>query len=290
MQNRNIFLLIFIAILSFFSCSKKNDEKLSSTNSGSIVENHDFNMIFVEGGDYIMFSSKVFDEFRKDKTLVKVYISSFKMSSTEITQGLYKEIMGKNPSEFAVNDNYPVDSVTWFNAIEFCNKLSERDGLEKCYLINEEDVNCNFTANGYRLPTDAEWEFAASGGLKTHGFKYSGSNTFSEVSNACSDRNQGYPSSEVAKFKPNELGFYDMSGNLWEWCWDKYEFYWDFTYYPEIEKKDPKGPDNRYGEINERTLKGSDMINCGPLDSRTCCEPDKTTASYGFRICQSITE
>ena len=154
-----------------------------------------------------MFNSKIFDKFRKDKTPVKVYISSFKMSSTEITQGLYKEIMGKNPSEFAVNDNYPVDSVTWFNAIEFCNKLSERDGLEKCYLINEKEVKCNFIANGYRLPTEAEWEFAASGGLKTHGFKYSGSNTFSEVSNAYSDRNQGYPSSEVSKFKPNELGF-----------------------------------------------------------------------------------
>jgi len=130
----------------------------------------------------------------------------------------------------------PVINVTWFGAVAYCNWLSQREGLTPCYSGNGKLTQCDFSANGYRLPTEAEWEYAARGGPKSLGYLYAGSNDPDEV--AWYGVNSGGRMHPVGQKKPNELSLYDMSGNLFEWCWDWYDEY----YYVVSPADDPQGP------------------------------------------------
>lgn len=160
-----------------------------------------------------------------------VKLNSFYMCKHEVTQAEYTEIMGENPSDDE-NDNFPVGEVTWSQAVEYCNKRSEKEGLKPCYALNLKGIlECDFTANGYRLPTEAEWEFAARGGNKSKGYKYSGSNDASEIAWVEYSESAGLYElgeyHEVMTKAPNELGLFDMTGNMMEWCWDWYATWWD---------------------------------------------------------------
>lgn len=139
-----------------------------------------------------------------------VYIKDFYIGRYPVTQDLYENVMGENPSYFK-GSRRPVETVSWYDAIKFCNELSKREGLQPCY-VND---NCNFEANGYRLPTKSEWEYAAKSGKN---YKYSGSDNLNEV--AWYTKNSAGETHNVGQKLPNDFGLYDMSGNVREWCCD----------------------------------------------------------------------
>lgn len=158
-------------------------------------------------------------EMRDDRTkeMWSVDISSFELFKFPITQELYTAIMDKNPSTFK-GDKLPVETVSWIDAVNFCNKLSESLERDKCYEIDlaTEKVVLNAKANGFRLPTEAEWQFACQVGTKEirHG-------ELNEI--AWFKENSNNRTQEVGQKRPNEWGLYDMLGNVWEWCSDIYD-------------------------------------------------------------------
>ncbi|WP_335966433.1 SUMF1/EgtB/PvdO family nonheme iron enzyme [Galbibacter sp. PAP.153] len=153
---------------------------------------------------------------RKKETW-SVDINSFELFKFPITQQLYKTITNENPSAFK-GDRLPVETVSWIDAVNFCNGLSRSLGRENCYMIDlaTEKVSLNSIANGFRLPTEAEWQYACQAGTKD--IRYGDLNEVAWFKNNSNDRTQ-----EVGQKKPNKWGLYDMLGNVWEWCSDIYD-------------------------------------------------------------------
>ena len=183
------------------------------------------------------------ENYKAGDLMVAVPGQNFSILATEVTQELYESVMGENPSEFKGEKNLPVECVGWIDAVSFCNKLSEKEGLKPCYSYKEstnaaqwdldsdwsenkwkkfnKNFVCDTTANGYRLPTVAEWQLAAMGGQV---FKCSGSDNLDEV--GWYNENSEEKTHPVAQKAPNGYGLYDMSGNVWEWCGDLDEYLW----------------------------------------------------------------
>ncbi len=248
-------------------------------------------MILVEGGSFMMGSNTGGPE---EKPEHSVTVSSFRIGKVQVTQALWREIMGNNPSHFKC-DNKPVEGVNWYNAVEFCNRLSRIEGLNECYREVEREktgligslfgqktkvILCDFNANGYRLPTEAEWEYAARGGNNSLGYNYSGSEYLDEV--GWYTINSTSETQEVGKKQPNELGIYDMSGNVWEWCWDWYSR----SYYSSSSRTDPRGPEAG----SSRVLRGGSWFNNAEycrVSTRRRDDPDNSHVSYGFRLVRS---
>ena len=211
-----------------------------------------FEMIPVEGGTFTMGATEEQgnDAYDDEKPAHKVTLSSYAIGKYPVTQELWKAVMGNNPSYFKGNDNLPVEQVSWDDCQEFIKKLN------------------NLTGKDFRLPTEAEWEYAARGGKKSKGYKYSGSNNLDNV--AWYSSNCGSKTHPVGEKKPNELGIYDMSGNVWEWCNDWYGNYQSSAV------SNPTGP----ASGSDRVSRGGSW-DCNDGDCRVSCR------SYfvpGYRI------
>jgi len=185
-------------------------------------------MVLIAGGKFTMG-----DKDEPDAPLHEVSLSPFYMDKYLVTQEQYERVMGDNPSRWKQPKN-PVESVRWSDAVKFCNARSRLEGLEPCYSL--ETWECNFDANGYRLPTEAEWERACRAGAKTAYFF--GDSAAQLADYAWFDKNSGGHPQPVGQKKPNAWGLYDICGNLWQWCNDFY----GVDYYGQSPQQDPRGP------------------------------------------------
>ena len=175
-----------------------------------------FSMVTVEGGTFQMGSDDS-DAYDNEKPVHQVKVSSFSIGQTEVTQELWEAVMDSNPSN-RKGLKLPVENVSWNDCQTFITRLNQ------------------LTGKTFRLPTEAEWEFAARGGNNSKGYKYSGSDNIDDV--AWYTSNSGSKTHDVATKQPNELGLYDMSGNVWEWCQDWY----GSSYYSSSVVTNPTGP------------------------------------------------
>ncbi len=257
-------------------------------------------LVWVEGG--------VLERVRSGFHGKNVTLSGFYIGRYEVTQKEWVEVMGSNPSTFR-GDDRPVETVTWYECVEYCNRRSLQEGLTPYYTIdrtsadpmneNEGDdlkwtVTINAGANGYRLPTEAEWEYAASGGRQSKGYVYSGGNDADKVAwyweNSGENRLAGawnWPAIERNKNQtkavggkaPNELGLYDLSGNVREWCWDWYAE-------EQVGGADPRGAERGAA----RVWKGGGWMGadfCGEPGFRAAYEPNNAGNDQGLRVCRS---
>lgn len=239
-------------------------------------------MVKVEGGTFLMGSNE--ESYRVNERVHEVSLSSFFIAETEVTQALWQDVMGNNPSRFP-GDDRPVDSVSWFDAVRFCNVLSEHAGLDPAYIISGNTVSWNTGAGGYRLPTESEWEYAARGGSRGDVSPeiidrplYSGGEDPEPL--GWFNTNSGKSSHPVKSKSPNELGLYDMSGNLWEWCWDY------FGEYPQEPVSNPPGA----SESTRRVLRGGAWFTPAHLlrvTNRYWNAPSFQANSVGFRLARN---
>ena len=203
----------------------------------------DADFVLIKRGTFQMGSPENEDWRSNDETAHQVTVSSFYISKYEVTQKLYSEVTGKNPSNFK-GDTLPVENITWLDAIEFCNELSKRHGRTPVYTIKDEgrSVSWNRSADGYRLPTEAEWEYAARAGSTTpfYSKRVPGSDDVNFYGHYPYQIEQNYFNDSVLEtgpgvyrgetlpvgsFTPNPNGLYDIYGNVGEWCFDLYGDY-----------------------------------------------------------------
>ena len=225
------------------------------------IDSVDFKMVYVEGGTFMMGATPEQGSNASDdeKPVHQVTLSDYFIGETPVTQALWRAVMGNNPSKFK-GDNNPVERVSWDDCQEFVKRLSQRSGYN------------------FRLPTEAEWEYAARSGRKSKGYKFSGSNDRDEV--AWFSGNSGTMTHPVKGKKANELGMYDMSGNVWEWCNDWYGDYSGNS------QTNPKGPSSG----SYRVLRGGSWNNYARdcrVSRRSGNYPSARGNYSGFRLALS---
>jgi len=248
--------------------------------------------VFVKGGTFRMGSNTGSEV---EMPMHNVEVSNFYMAKATVTINQWKDLMEYVPwwPSNERNMNLPIFGLTWYEAIDYCNKRSIKENLTPAYSINGDTnpddwedgiVECNWLVNGYRLPTEAEWEYAAGGGINQSGYRYSGSDVLDEVGWYKDNSGSQLPVlHEIAEKKPNALGIYDMSGNVWEWCWDIY----DKEYYKYSPSKNPKGAETG----DEAVLRGGAYHNAAPtcgITKRASSKKDKTNYSLGLRLVRTI--
>ena len=255
MKTKTLSLLAALLLSSMF---------LASCGSNGYVENADcdlnMKMIYVEGGSFQMggTAEQGKDAERNERPVHKVTLDSYYIAECEVTQAQWQKIMGNNPAHFKGANN-PVECVGWKKVEEFCVKLSR------------------MTGKTYILPTEAQWEYAARGGQKSQGYKYSGGSIADEV--AWTSDNGGRKTHAVKQKKPNELGLYDMSGNVFEFCSDWFRD----DYYASSPELNPTGPSSS----RFRIMRGG-CWGVPPLQARVSCRWGISTrycdSFAGFRV------
>jgi len=246
-------------------------------------------MVRVEGGTFNMGCTEEQGEECYRGAPHEVTVSDFYIGRYEVTVEEWKAFVQAAASAIPTakkeywnlayegESSYPMSNISWADAARYCNWLSEKAGLQAVYSLSgpadKIQVAIDHSANGYRLPTEAEWEYAARGGAKSQGYRYSGSNDLDQV--AWYSKNAGKKVHPVGQKKPNELGLYDMSGNVAEWCQDYYhEAYYDFS-----PAQDPKGPQKK-SKYEGRVQRGGDYYGKKhKYQARQCRVADR---SYGM--------
>ena len=316
-KSRNLFCATFFAVLifSFFSC----DPNYVNKNPLLIPElEFVYQKYPIEETENELQS----EVFRKGRT---VTLDTYQIGIYEVTQAEYESVMKNQVVELAgeeyilnstpsknTEDNLtdgeeqgkrPVENISWYDAIYYCNALSNKTGRKCAYKIEIEEINdrtgsitsatveLDITANGYRLPTEAEWEFAARGGglvaATDWSYKYSGS---SKIDSVCWDHiNSSRKSHQVGLKSPNKLGLYDMSGNVAEWCYDWY------SYIYAGEEKNPTGPDSetrnkiiRGGSYKQAEIPEGNTVDDCIVTYRNYKNPSEKDSNVGFRIARTV--
>ena len=225
------------------------------------VKGVSFDMVFVEGGTFTMGAPEE-QSIPDGKPAHKVTLSDYYIGKYEVTQALWQAVMGSNPSEFKGDPSRPVEWVSWNDCQEFIDKLNRMTGKR------------------FRLPTEAEWEYAARGGNRSQGYKYPGGNDGNRV--AWYKYNSDEKTHPVGTKSPNELGLYNMSGNVWEWCFDWFDGHY-YEYYEDVQTN-PTGPSSG----SYRVLRGGSYRwdSVYPVWSRgiTNAEPSDSGPDKGLRL------
>jgi sulfatase modifying factor 1 len=275
------------------------------------------NMALIPAGSFSMgdaFSEEAIDE----RPVHTVYVSAFHMANYEVTKALWDEVANwaaTNGYDISASSaigkaaNHPVHGVSWHEVVKWCNARSQKEGLTPCYTVagavmktGSSAPECNFAANGYRLPTEAEWEKAARGGSSSKRFPWGNTISHSQANYYGGDTRFAYDasptigyhptyndgvrpySSPVGSFAPNAYGLHDMAGNMWEWCWDQYDA--EDLYYTKSPSSDPRGPTSYY----RRVLRGGGWIDSA-VSTRTANRfdsyPTSTSDWLGFRCVRS---
>lgn len=258
-----------VAALVLFAAGLSAEDKAQAATTQSGVK-----MVLIKGGEFEMGSAT---GEKDEKPVRKVTVSDFFMDIHEVSQGSYTALMSVNPSKFTGALELPVERTRWTDAARYCNARSKKEGLTPCY--NETTWECDFNANGYRLPTEAEWEYASRAGSKTNWY-------FKDKSEldkcAWYRKTSGKKTHEAGTRQPNAFGLYDMYGNVSEWCNDFYA-----EDYSKAETNNPKGP----AKGEKRILRGGSWDDReGKCNSVTRQKDSPTTAdicqgydTYGFR-------
>ena len=243
---------------SLFKSTSEDDDQLLNGKLSPVIQNLINNMVRIEGGTFTMGATyeQGYYVSEVEKNTHQVTLSTFSLNRFEVTQEEWETVMGSNPSYFK-GKKRPVERVSWNDCQDFIRKLNTMTGKK------------------FRLPTEAEWEFAARGGIKSRRYKYAGGKDIESV--AWHDVNSRRTSQYVGTKSSNELGLYDMCGNVWEWCSDWYNDY-DL-----ISQTNPKGPSSGSSHVMRGGSWDSGARNCR-ISVRSSCIPSYSSFSLGFRL------
>ena len=307
MKRISAFLLAIVMLFAMSACSTEPQSNISNetsestdasvANSGSAAIEAPESFVLVKGGTFQMGSPDAEAWRSDDETQHTVTVSDFYMSIYELTQKEYREITGENPSNFS-GDDLPVENISWMDAVRYCNACSEKETLTPAYTVDGQSVTWDRSANGYRLPTESEWEYACRAGTTTpfntensisaEEANYYGhypyeieDNYFSQGSLSTKPGEYRQTTASVNSFSPNKWGLYNMHGNVGEWVWDYYGAYSTEA------QADPAGAEN--GTL--RVYRGggwNDFAKNIRSAYRATLEQNKGSFNIGIRLVRNV--